>query len=133
MPLSEMLGQHIRQRLAGEPAISLDSVMVPASGGFVRLIRWFAVYWITMLAAGAFMFCCVLGLQGLAAQLLPRRLFLRVSSFLQIAAFFVMVAVYFLEPKLAAPGQSQPYIDWSPSYWFLGLFQQLSGSPALAP
>jgi hypothetical protein len=46
------------------------------------------------------------------------------------------VIAYFLEPKLVtpsdliAPGDSA-YIDWSPSYWFLGLFQQLNGSPAL--
>jgi hypothetical protein len=33
-----------------------------------------------MLAAGTFIFCCVLGLQGSAAQLLPRRLFLRISA-----------------------------------------------------
>lgn len=91
-----------------------------------------------MLAAGAFIFCCVLGAQGLAAQLLPRRQFLRVSSFLQLAAFGLFVTVYFLEPKLVAPGeiavwQSHAYLAWSPTYWFLGLLQELNGSPALAP
>ena len=131
--ITGLLGPRIRAKLAGLPAVSLTTTMIPASGGALHFIRVFGVYWVTMVAAGAFIFCCVLGMQGLAAQLLPRRLFLRISSFLQIAAFFVFVAVYFLEPKIAAPGQSQPYIDWSPSYWFLGLFQQLSGSPALAP
>lgn len=126
-----LLGLRVRALLAGEPAVSLETTMIPATGGAPHLIRMFAVYWIVMIAAGAFVFCCVLGLQGLAAQLLPRRIFLRISSFLQIGAFFVFVAVYFLEPKIAAPGESQPYLDWSPSYWFLGLFQQLSGSPAL--
>jgi hypothetical protein len=104
----------------------------------VRLVRWFAAYWITMLAAGAFIFCCVLGLQGLAAQLLPRRLFLRASSFLQLASFCVFVSGYFLQPMFATPGailkaQGHGLLAWSPSYWFLGLFQQLGGSPALAP
>ncbi len=130
--VTALLGPRIRALLAGAPALSLETAVIPATGGTLHLIRMFGVYWIAMMAAGAFVFCCVLGLQGLAAQLLPRRIFLRISSFLQIGAFFVFVAVYFLEPKIASPGQSQPYLDWSPSYWFLGLFQQLSGSPALA-
>jgi CubicO group peptidase (beta-lactamase class C family) len=133
-----LLGEHIRERIVGEPAISLGVVTVPAGGGgILDLIRLLAVWWITMLLAGAFIFCCVLGAQGLAAQLLPRRHFLRASSFLQLAAFGVFVAVYFLEPKLVTPGgfavsQSSAYLAWSPSYWFLGLFQQLNRSPALA-
>ena len=130
--LAQMLGPRIRAKLAGAPAVSLDTTPIPASGGALHLIRIFAAYWITMLTAGVFIFCSVLGVQGLAAQILPRRYFLRVSSLLQIAAFCLFVTVYFLEPKIAAPGQSRPYLEWSPSYWFLGLFQQLSGSPALA-
>ncbi len=132
------LGEHIRERLAGERAISLKSVEVPAGGGGVLgFLRQFAAWWITMLMAGAFIFCCVLGAQGLAAQLLPRRHFLRVSSWMQLAAFGILVAAYFLEPKIVTPSEfiapeNSAYLAWSPSYWFLGLFQQLNGSPALA-
>jgi hypothetical protein len=72
------------QGLSGEPAISLAAVTVPASSGFWSVIRTLLAYWMIMLAAGVFVFCCVLGLQGLAAQLLPRRLFLHLSSFLQL-------------------------------------------------
>jgi len=133
-----LLGEHIRERLAGEPALSLDNVAIPASGGFAGLIRMFAVYWSTMLLAGAFIFCFVLGLQGLAAELLPRRWFLRASSVLQMIAFGVFVSVYLLEPMQASPdtivaAQNHGLLYWSPSYWFLGLFQQLNGSSALAP
>jgi hypothetical protein len=135
---SDMVGQHIRQRLAGEPAVSLASVTVPANSGVVSRIRWFGVYWITMAAAGLFIFCCVLGMQGVAAQVLPRRWFLRASSFLQLAAFGTIVAVYFTQPIMATPeslmrAQGTGLLSWSPSYWFLGLMQQLHGSPALAP
>ena len=135
---ADTLGEHIRARLAGEAPISLDEVVEPASGGLPGLIRLFAVYWMTMLTAAAFIFSCVLGVQGIAAQLMPRQIFLRVSSFLQLAAFGAFVAVYFLEPKLVTPGliavqQSHAYLEWSPTYWFLGLFQELNGSPALAP
>jgi CubicO group peptidase (beta-lactamase class C family) len=138
LPFADLLGEHVRQRLAGEPTFSLDLVAAPASGGFLHQFRVFAAYWITMLAAGAFVFCCVLGAQGVAAQLLPRRLFLRASSFLQLAAFAALVSVYFLQPMLASmetilAAQGQGPLSWSPSYWFLGFFQQLVGSPALGP
>jgi CubicO group peptidase (beta-lactamase class C family) len=132
-----VLGEHIRQRLTGERAISLNNAVVPAGGGrMLDFFRLFAAWWVTMLMAGGFIYCCVLGAQGLTAQLLSRRRFLRVSSFLQLAGFGIFVAAYFLEPKLVGPGdliapQSSAYLEWSPSYWFLGLFQQLNGSPAL--
>jgi CubicO group peptidase (beta-lactamase class C family) len=138
--LAGSLSEHIRQRLAGEPAVSLDAAFVPASNGLPGFLRWFAAYWFTMLAAGAFIYCGVLGVQGLAAQMLPRRLFLRVSAFLQMAAFCLFVCGYFLQPgfggleSLTAP-EIRRLLLWVPSYWFLGLFHNLNGSmhPALAP
>jgi len=114
-------------------------IFSPAGSGPLGLIRSLVAYWITMLAAGAFIFCCVLGVQGLAAQL-PRRLFLRLSALLQMAALCVFIGVYFLAPALASPealsaAKNQPALNWLPSYWFLGLFQVLNGSlyPAMAP
>ena len=113
--------------------------LFPAGSGVLGLIRSFLAYWITMLASGAFIFCSVLGVQGLAAQL-PRRLFLRASAFLQMAALCLFVTVYFLQPSLTTPqaliaARNQRSLAWLPSYWFLGLFQALNGSmhPALAP
>jgi CubicO group peptidase (beta-lactamase class C family) len=136
----DLIGEHIRQRLAGEPAISLDAVFVPAGSGASGWLRWFAAYWFTMLAAGVFIYCSVLGVQGLAAQLLPRRLFLRVSAFLQLAAFCLFVSVYFLQPVFGGidslmARETRRLLPWLPSYWFLGLFHNLNGSmhPALAP
>jgi CubicO group peptidase (beta-lactamase class C family) len=133
-PFVDILGEHVRQRLSGEPALSLAPVTVPAAGP----IRSFFAYWITMASAGAFMFCCVLAMQGSAAQLLPRRWFLRVSSFLQLAVFCLFVSAYFLQRSpvtVLVAGPRQSWISWIPSYWFVGLYQQLSGSlhPALAP
>jgi CubicO group peptidase (beta-lactamase class C family) len=128
------LCDHVRQRLSGEPAFSLTSVLVPPAGP----IRSFFAYWITMLGAGVFVFCCVLGLQGLTAQLLPRRWFLRASTFLQFAVFCLFVTGYCLQRSpitVLLNGPRQSWISWIPSYWFAGLYQQLNGSmhPALAP
>jgi hypothetical protein len=114
-------------------------VFSPVNSGILGMIRSLAAYWVTMLAAGAFIFCCVLGVQGLAAQL-PRRLFLRLSAVLQIGAFCLVVSVYFLQPSLATPealsaAKNQHALAWLPSYWFLGLFQALNASmhPAMVP
>ena len=137
---AQLVADHIGQRLSGAPAISLDTVAVPASSGFPGLLRWFAAYWFTMLAAGAFVYFGLLGVQGLAAQILPRRMFVRSSGWLQLTAFCLFVAVYFLQPGvngldalIASP--TRRWVACVPSYWFLGLFHELNGSmhPVLRP
>jgi hypothetical protein len=103
--------------------------------GFPGVARSMAAYWITMVLAGLFMFCCVLGVQGVTSLILPRQQFLRLSALLQAGAFFLFFGVYILEPSLetakalAAP-ENQRLLACLPSYWFLGLFQQLNGSMA---
>jgi hypothetical protein len=103
------------------------------SFGFVSLVRAFAAYWFTMFAAAAFVYCAMLAIQGLAAQLLPRRIFLRTSGFLQTAAFCLFICVYFLGPPvdslkaLTAP-EHRRALAWVPTYWFLGLLGRLNGS-----
>lgn len=111
---------------------------IPANGGAIGFLRSLAAYWVTTFASGVFIFASVLGLQGAAAQLLSRRMFLRVSALLQIAAFSLFICMYFLEPHWAYPKamtaeQNQAALAWLPSYWFLALFQMLNGSmpPAL--
>ena len=132
---SDLIAEHVRQRIEGLPALSLAPVRIPATGGFAGLVRLFGAYWVTMIAAGAFVYCGVLGLQGLAAELLPRQFFLRISSFLQMTVFCLLVSVYFLQPVIALPNlfdvHSTGPPGWSPSYWFLGFFQEMNGSPAL--
>ena len=112
--------------------LTLPFVLAVHEDAFLSQMRALAAYWITAAAAGAFTFCGLLALQGIAAQLLPYRVFLRASSFLQLAALFAILGIYFLIPPLAkiellsAP-QNRLALDWLPSYWFLGLFQELNG------
>jgi CubicO group peptidase (beta-lactamase class C family) len=129
---------HLRARLTGRPAIAIRNVTIPASGGLLGRARLFAAYWITMFAAGAFVFGAVMCVQGLAAQILPRRHFLRVSSWLQLGAFALIVGVYGLQAftvslDTVAAAQHHGLFASLPSYWFLALFQALSGSPVMAP
>lgn len=133
-PFVGVLGEYVRQRFAGEPAFSLEPVTVPPAGP----IRSLAAYWVAIIAAGTFLFCAVLGLQGVASQALPRRWYLRASAFLQMAVFCLLVTGYFLQRMPASVlvrGAEHGWLQWIPSYWFVGLYQQLSGSlhPALAP
>jgi hypothetical protein len=96
-------------------------------------IQSFAAYWFTMAAASAFLYCSVLTAQGLTALLLPRRLFLRLSAILQLAAFGLFLGVYFVQGTIATPAvmadpANQRLLAWSPSFWFFALFNQLNGS-----
>src|SRR5262245_25410239 len=131
----DAIAVHIRQRLQGEPAMSLDTVLVPVSTGIQGVFRSFAAYWLTMLLAGAFTYGVILTAQGLAAQLLPRRLFLRFSGYLQLTAVCAIVLAYFVEPGFYSIRDLVSAIRWLPSFWFLALYQQLNGSmhPALQP
>jgi hypothetical protein len=111
-----------------------------ADSGFVDGLRSFPAYWITIFAAGAFFVFTVLTVQGLAANLLPRQLFLRVSAVLQACCLCLLLSGYFLEPSLESPAalvspHNQRLLDWLPSYWFFAFFNQLNGSmhPLLLP
>ncbi len=112
--------------------LSYPLLVIPPGAGMFGWLRGLAAYWLTMAMAGLFPFCALLAVQGVAAHLLPRRVFLRVSALLQMAAFFVILGVYFLTPPLAtvagltAPG-NQRLLSLLPSFWFLGLFQELNG------
>lgn len=123
------LGEHIRQRLAGLPAISLKTAIDSGKGGALNTVRSFAAYWVSMLAAGMFVFGVVLSVQGLA-QLLPRQWFLRGSAILQTAFFCLLLTAYFFQPgftSLETLSEKQELVFWLPSYWFFGLFEQLNG------
>ena len=104
----------------------------PAHGGFPGALRAVVAYWLTLGAATVFVFGGTLLLQGVASRL-PRQIFLRLSGLLQIAAFCAFVSVYVLEPSLeshtalTAP-ENQRLLEVLPSYWFLGLFEQLRGA-----
>jgi hypothetical protein len=105
----------------------------------LELLRSYAAYWITTLAASCFMFFFVLALQGLASKLLPYQIFLRISAWIQMTAFCVFLGTYILEPSLESPpalaaSANHNMLACLPSYWFWGLFQYLNGadSPSLS-
>ncbi|HEV8493903.1 MAG TPA: hypothetical protein VGR76_16615 [Candidatus Angelobacter sp.] len=104
----------------------------PRNGGLLGALRAIGAYWLTLLGASVFVFGGTLLLQGVASRL-PRQMFLRLSGLLQIAAFCLFVSVYVLEPSLDShaaltAASNQRLLAMLPSYWFLGLFEQLKGT-----
>jgi hypothetical protein len=97
-------------------------VMVAPGAGTFGVLRSLLAYWAVMAMAALFVFTASLAVQGLAAQLLSYRLLVRVSSYLQLGAFFTILGAYFLMPPVSA----RPV--WLPSYWFLALFHEFNGS-----
>ncbi len=107
-------------------------------GAGMAALRAGLAYWITMLAAGLFIFCALLALQGIAGQIFGHRGFLRVSNILQTTSFFAILAVYFLAPGPSemslSSAEGQRLIHVLPSFWFLALQEHLNGvsDPALS-
>ncbi|MDR3724150.1 MAG: hypothetical protein P4K83_06645 [Terracidiphilus sp.] len=101
--------------------------------GFVNgFLRTLAAYWITMALASIFLYCAVLTLQGTMALVLPRRLFLRTSALLQLAAFGAFLGTYFMQGTVTSleelnSAASHTLLASSPSFWFFGIFNQLRG------
>jgi pimeloyl-ACP methyl ester carboxylesterase len=101
-------------------------------------VKTFFAYWATIAAAGSWIFCSLLAMQGLSALTLSYRRFLKVSNALQVGSFFAILAVFFLTPGPLDLDVSQGIpnsVRLLPSFWFLGLFQTLNGcvQPTFAP
>lgn len=115
-------------------------LLTSGRGGWLGVLPAWPAYWLTTAAAGVFVFCALLAVQGLAANLLSRQIFLRASAAIQAVALCLLLSVYFLEPSLesvqalSAPA-NQAMLRALPTYWFLGMFQSLNGSmhPLMAP
>lgn len=115
----------------GAPSL-IWPIMLPSKGGLIGVLQCFGAYWLTMLVAGTFTFASLLCVQGLAA-LLPRQKFLRLSGFLQVAAFCLLLSGYSLLPTILtarsmAAAREQILLAWAPPYWFWSLFQMLNGA-----
>jgi hypothetical protein len=90
-------------------------------------------FWLTLLLATLFVFGATLTMQGAASRVLPRRIFLRLSAVMQVLVLAALLSVYVLEPSLESKralssAANQRLLEWLPSYWFWGMFQELTGA-----
>jgi len=114
-------------------SVGLSVALGAPSGGAVGIARFNFALWFTMIAAAFFLYAAILTIQGVAALLLPRRMFLRTTAILQLAAFGLFLSVRFLQPNLVthaelASAQHRWLLNVSPTFWFAGLWNQLNGS-----
>ena len=113
--------------------ISFPFLVIPTGASVMGPVRCLFAYWTTMAAAGAFIFISMFAVQNAAAAFFSYRFFQRISGFLQLLAFFAILALFFLTPPLATPSAlaspaNRHLLAFLPSFWFLGLFQELNGS-----
>ena len=107
-------------------------MLAPTDAGLAAGLRYIAAYWIAIFAAGTFVYCSVLAVEGATAQL-PARLRRRVSPFVQSGAFALLLGAVCFQPSFntaaaLSSGGNQTVLRWLPAYWFLGLFHELAGS-----
>jgi hypothetical protein len=112
--------------------LAWPAMLAPASSGVAGTVRCACAFWVTVIAGAAFLYSAILALQGLVAQL-PRGWYLRASSGVQICAFVLLLWVFFFQPSLASPvalaaPENRRALALLPTYWFLGLFNELGGS-----
>jgi hypothetical protein len=111
---------------------------VLAPSGVLAMLQSYLAYWLTQIFAAMFLFASVLAIQSIAALLLSRTLFLRVSAMLQVLLFATLLATFFLRPGAVAPDQlalqsAGSHISWFPPYCFTAIFFQMQGTlPASA-
>jgi hypothetical protein len=96
-------------------------------------IRFVVAHFVACVAGSAFMFFLFFALAGLLMMFLPYRWFRKVSTVVQFTSFVSIVILLFLTPEIGslAGGLARypkPFLDWLPTVWFLGLYQQLFGA-----
>ena len=110
-----------------------SSLLGSLHGSAWGVARFFFAYCFTMIAASGILYCAVLTIQGVTTLLLSRRVFLRLSAILQLAAFGLFISVYFLEPSTPTVAamtraDNEWFVACSPPYWLLAMMNQLNGT-----
>ncbi len=115
------------------PLLALPLIRVSIGSG-LGVHRYFIAQLAATLAASLFVFAAAAAVQGLLINFLPYRLFRRASAWVQLAAVFVLLALFFATPGgIATPERlSDPANRWAvmliPSFWFFGLCLMLLGT-----
>lgn len=96
-------------------------------------LRSYAAHVAAVGSASAFVFLLVLTAQALLANVLPFRVFQRVSAWAQLGALFVVLLLFFVTPPIASlPRITLPENRQSalmlPAFWFLSLYQKMLGT-----
>lgn len=106
-------------------------VVLESQTSSALLFRFMWAHFVATTAGSAFMFCFFLALSGLLMTLLPANWFARTSNVAQFAFTILLIMLLLAIPEttelLKAPKPSA-VLDWLPTAWFLGLYQQAFGA-----
>ncbi len=115
------------------PTLIYGSVL-GISGGAITPIHGILAHLLTNLAAGTFVFCGLIALQGLLLNVVGRRSAERLSIVLQLLFVVGLLQLVFFFPHLfsivtarISDLTSHPVLRFVPSVWFLGLYDVLGG------
>lgn len=101
-------------------------------GTWEALRRLIVANGVTVFSASLFSFFAVFALVGLLTLLVPRRIYRPVSLAMRLALIVGLLVEFFsnLFVQLFAgrlPGSAASYIQWIPSFWFVGLYEHILG------
>jgi hypothetical protein len=113
-------------------SIVFPSVVMESEGNLAGLLRFMGAHAVSVAAAGAFMFFAMLALSGGLMALLPYNLYRRLKRYVQFLCVTLLLLLFFssalITPELErirTGGTS--WVEWLPTVWFLGLYQELHG------
>ena len=117
------------------PLFAISSV----EAGFGVYAAFAAAHALCLVLACIFTFCAVFALLGVLSAALPRDTFRAISSWVRggiVLAFLMLLLSGFVGATVVREFQHAPFSAWRwvPSFWYLGLYQNLQHrfSPALA-
>ncbi len=105
-------------------------VVLESQTSSALLLRFMTAHFVATTAGSAFMFCFFLALSGLLMTLLPANWFARTSNVAQFAFTILLVMLLLAIPEtteLLKALKPSAVLDWLPTAWFLGLYQQVFG------
>jgi hypothetical protein len=95
-------------------------------------LRFVIAHAVATISGGFFMFFFFCALMGLLMTLLPYRRFRQISTAVQFVLVIALVMLLLFTPEIGsltanASPRTRALLEWLPTMWFLGLYQQIFG------
>jgi hypothetical protein len=124
----------ITAALNGPTALFFPWIVLGDRGALAPFLWTAFVHLTAVFAASAFVFFTFLCIQGLLINVLSFQKYKWISTWVQLGSLFTILCLLFLVPNIAHPvriadPRNATLVHLLPSFWFLGLYEQMLGSP----
>jgi len=114
------------------------SCMVPLSQSVGPVLPNFLAHGIAVFSGAIFMALTLCAVQGILMNVLPNRIFSKLSTLFQMVSITVLVTVFLIFPLVAstiepAVENSASYLGYFPFFWFLGVYVYLLPEGSVNP